>query len=382
MKKILLLGMIVIVASVAYAQPLPPSCMYLGVTPPSDIPKPFPLKVDEGYFAAERITITKDGKEIYYSQIKGYYPETGLSVKKYEFKEGKWQGPEVVFEGYAAPAFSLSEDTIYVENNFESFMSVKREGKWSTPERILPGIDSVHYFQRTDGGEYYVSARTKNGAGMADWCKVSFNGKDTSAYSLGRPLNTGGDNLDYFIAADESFMVVTNRPRFGVNFKKSDGEWTSPKAFGPVIDFGLASWGPYISNDKKYLFYTTGTKQDYSDVQVYWLRIDGVIDSLKNSNQIPYIKTLIPNQLAVLGKPIKYTICDNQFFDDDNNGVPLIFSATLLDGSSLPNWLSFNSETHTLSGTPSESGELIVKITVTDCENATAFCPIKFHISK
>lgn len=380
MKKLFTIVLATVVMNNAYSQQMPVAAKFLGETPPSQTPKPFPLKVDEGYFAAERISITKDGKEIYYSQIKGYYPETGLSVKRYCFVDGKWRGPEVVFEGYAAPVLSLSEDTMYVEYNFETFMSIRSEGKWSRPARVFSDIDSVHYFQRTNGGDY-VSARTKKGAGMADWCKLDYNGEHPSAVSLGRPLNTGGDNLDYFISADESFMVVTNRPKFGISFKKSDGTWTSPKGFGPVIDFGLNCWGPYVTNDNKYLFYTTGTKQDYSDVQVHWVRIDGIIDSLRNSNQIPYIKSLIADVQAAVGKTLNYTISDNQFFDDDNENEPLVYSATLLNGTPLPGWLSFDPLTHTLSGIPAEKCEVIVKITVTDRCNATAFCPIKIICS-
>jgi len=61
----------------------------------------------------------------------------------------------------------------------------------------------------------------------------------------------------------------------------NDGSWTNPANFGPVIDFGLGSWGPYVTPDNKYLFYSTGTKWDYSDVHVYWVRIDGMIDTRK-----------------------------------------------------------------------------------------------------
>jgi hypothetical protein len=36
-----------------------------------------------------------------------------------------------------------------------------------------------------------------------------------------------------------------------------------------------------VSPDSKYLFNTTGTKPDYSDVFVYWVRIDSMIDNLR-----------------------------------------------------------------------------------------------------
>jgi hypothetical protein len=77
-------------------------------------------------------------------------------------------------------------------------------------------------------------------------------------------------------------MKVTNRPQLGISYRKSDGSWTNPRNFGPNINFGLGSWGPWITPDNKYLFYTTGTKPDYSDVYIYWFRIDGIIDSLKH----------------------------------------------------------------------------------------------------
>jgi len=205
-------------------------------------------------------------------------------------------------------------------------------------------------------------------------------GSDTTALSLGRPLNTGGENLDFFVSRDESFMIVTNRPGLGISYRKDDGSWTNPRNFGPKIDFGLGSWGPYVTADNKFLFYSTGTKPDYSDVGVFWVRIDGIIDSLKNTNLSPYIKSLIQNQTAVVGQLFSFTIPENIFFDDDSK-VSLTYSATLMNGNPLPVWISFNPGTRTFSGTPVEKGELTIKVLVTDTENATAFCPLKILIN-
>ena len=125
---------------------------------------------------------------------------------------------------------------------------------------------------------------------------------------------------------------------------------------------------------------STGTKPDYSDVGVFWVRIDGIIDSLKHTNLSPYIKSLIKNQTAVAGQPFTFIISDNIFFDDDSN-VPLTYSATLINGNPLPSWISFNPRTRTFSGKPVETGELTIRIVVTDKEKATAFCPVKIIIT-
>lgn len=367
-------------ANNAFAQSGSNVNMFLGQTPPGNKPELFPLTVSPGSFAAERIAISKDGREIFYSEIKGYYPNTGEKVRKYKYNDGKWTGPEVIFEGYAAPALSVTGDTMFVETDFETFRSVKSGSGWTTPRRILTGLDSAHYYQVVRNGDYYISSKSGKGAGMSDWCKVVIMGTDTSAVSFGRPLNTGGENLDFFVAYDGSFMIVTNRPQMGVSFRKSDGIWTNPKNFGPEINFGLGSWGPWVTPDNKYLFYSTGTKSDYSDVGVYWVRIDGIIDSLKHTNQSPYIKKLIEPQSAVAGHLFTFTIPDDIFSDDDSNS-PLSYSATMFNGDALPSWISFNQLTKTLSGTPAEPGEFTVRVTVTDSDKATAYCPVKIVIT-
>jgi hypothetical protein len=294
-------------------QSIPAKDLYLGQTPPGDIPQIFPLSVNKGSFAAERISISNDGRHIYYSEIKGYYPNTGESVKKYSYSNGKWTGPVTIFEGYAAPALSVTGDTIFVESDFKTFFSVKKHSGWTNPKRIFQGLDSAHYYHVTGKGSYYISSKSGKDAELSDWCKVSINGADTIVSSLGRPLNTVGENLDFFVSRDESFMIVTNRPRLGISFKKEDGSWTNPKNLGPGIDFGLASWGPFVTADNKYLFYTTGTKPDYSDCNVYWVRIDGIADSLRNTYQVPYIKSDGPGKSVVLTKEEK------KYFPDVND---------------------------------------------------------------
>lgn len=145
------------------------------------------------------------------------------------------------------------------------------------------GLDSAHYFHSTGNGKYYISTKSGNGAGLSDWCCMNLTGTDTSATSLDIPINTVREDLDFFVSRNESFMIVTNCPRLGISFKKEDGSWTNPVSFGPKIDFGLGSWGPWVIPDNRFLFYSSGTKPDYSDVYTYWVRIDNIIDSLKHN---------------------------------------------------------------------------------------------------
>jgi hypothetical protein len=383
LKSILISVVFSLLTAASFTQSIPAGS-YLGQTPPGNTPKPFPLFVNEGFFAAERIAISNDGRNIYYSEIKGYYPIRGENIKRYTFADGKWNGPFDLFVGFG-PALSLAGDTMYferkdAENKSMTYISVRNESGWGNPKRILTRLDKAHYYQFTKKGNHYISSIAGNGTGMNDWCKIIITGTDSTASSLGRPLNTGGENLDFFVSRDESYMIVTNRPALAISYRKNDGTWTNPRVFGKKIDFGLGSWGPWVTTDNKYLFYSTGTKPDYSDVKVYWVRIDNVIDSLKNTNLSPYIKSLIQNQSAVAGQPFTFTVPDNIFFDDDSN-VPLTYSSQMLNSNPIPAWLVFDPSTRTFSGIPFEAGELTVIVVVTDSEKATAYCPVKIVIS-
>jgi hypothetical protein len=61
--------------------------------PPERIPKRFELFVNSGSFAAERIAISNNGKEINYSEVKNYYPATGDTIKYYKYSGNQWSGP-------------------------------------------------------------------------------------------------------------------------------------------------------------------------------------------------------------------------------------------------------------------------------------------------
>ena len=365
------------------AQPIPPDSLYFGQTPPGNIPVIFNLSVNTGSFAAERITISDDNKEIYYSEVHAYYPTSGDTIKYYKYSGGHWTGPFNLFQGYLAPALSVTSDTMYFQNNssvYESFFSVRNGTNWSSPQRLLTSLNSAHYLQVTNSGNYYISSISNPGIGAADWCRLLINGNDTTAISLGLPLNSIGDNLDFFISRDETYMILAKNG-LKISYHKYDGSWTNPKSLGSQINFGLGMWGPYVTSDNKYLFYTTGTQPDYSDTYVYWVRIDGVMDSLMHTNFVPYVKNLIPDQNTVKGESFVFTIPDSTFIDDDGNNT-LTYNARLSNGSPLPEWLSFDTITAIFAGTPDIIQTLNIKVKATDTAGAYISTTFKIKVEE
>lgn len=76
--------------------------------------------------------------------------------------------------------------------------------------------------------------------------------------------------------------------------------------------------------------------------------IDLTISQL--ANNAPVANSLIDSVSGKFGNLFTYTIPEDVFIDEDND--ILTYSATLSDGSALPDWLIFNQETKTFTGTP------------------------------
>jgi len=374
--------LIFLFGSYVSAQPIPPDSLYLGQTPPGNTPVIFNLSVNTGSFAAERIAISNDGKEIYYTEIHSYYPVAGDTIKYYKYSGSNWTGPFILFQNYLAPALSVNCDTMYFQSNssvYKSFFSVRNGTNWSTPQRLLANLNSAHYLQVTNSGNYYISSHPESGIGANDWCGLSINGSDTTALSLGLPINTSADNLDFFVSRDETFMILS-KGGLKISYHKNDGRWTNPKSLGSQINFGLNEWGPYVTSDNKYLFYTTGTNPNYSDTYIYWVRIDNLMDSLMQTNFVPYVKNPIPDQTAIKGELFTFTIPDSTFIDDDGNAT-LTYHAKLNNGSPLPAWLTFDTIAGTLTGAPSIIETLNIRVTAIDTAGASASTNFKIVVN-
>jgi len=343
---------------------------YLGQEPPGNSQKKFPLSVSAGYSAIERIAFSADGKNIYYGEldINYSYQFTSARIKYYSYYNNKWNGPAVLFEGYYSPALSVDGNTMYFQkaNPNETWYSEKTDSGWSAPARFMSEVAIERNLQQTNNGTYYCSTKV---AGNWDAAKLIITATDTTLKSLGIPFHSG-DNGGYFnMAKDESYAIVYSLNGGGadlegralISYAKPDGSWTNPK------QMGFGGWATHLSPDNKYLFYSSIVGVNYS---TYWIRVDNIIDSLKLTNFVPYLKNKPVNQIDSVGQLFVYTLHDSTFIDDDGNNT-LTYSAKLSNGNPLPEWLSFNTTTGIFSGTPTVSGTISIKVTATDNANAS-----------
>jgi len=379
-KMILLPAFIFAFAISLQAQKIPQDSLYLGQKPPGTTPKAFKLEVTPGTFAAERIAVSNDGKEIYYSEIKSYYPIAGAKVRYYKYQNGKWSGSTVLFDGFAGPAFSQTGDTLFVEKDSCMYYSVRKNQGWGNPVRFLKDVKFAHYMQVTPKGNYYISARSAGAVGGSDWSRLQFTAKDTVVKSLGSPLNRVIDDLDFFIARDESYMITCPTGPVSISYPQKNGTWSNSRYLNSKINFGISGWGVYVSPDSKYLFYTTGTKVDYSDVYIYWVSMGNMVDSMKTTNLPPYVKNLPKHQTAKVGQQVKFTIPNDAVCDDDGTGIR--YDVLSLDGTALPKWASFDQKTNTVTVTPEAAGRVILRVNAYDDKGAMTAFGLVFNVQK
>ncbi|MBC8470601.1 MAG: PD40 domain-containing protein [Planctomycetes bacterium] len=156
---------------------------------------------------------------------------------------------------------------------------------WTKPQRLGPPLSSqepeLGISIAADNSIYFGSGR-KGGDGRSNIHVAPFVDK-TWPRAVHIFLNHAAGEPG--IAPDESFMVFTaiNLPGgYGqrdlyLTMRLPDGTWSPPQNLGPRINSAYFEFGPRISPDKKYLFFTRSngwwenSNRDTSDI--YWVEL-------------------------------------------------------------------------------------------------------------
>lgn len=269
---------------------------YLGQNRPGEKPQRFaPQRLaGQGGVVMDRLAFSRNGKELYYCQAPHWFDTKGVTIRYFRFSHSRWQGPFTLNAGLYAPTFSMDDQCLYFQGGKGNVWQSKRSpAGWTTPSIFLRKPYGLYDYMPTLSGTSYVGSNGQTGSvndfTTYDFCTLTVSPTDTTIASLGAPLNTDGFDGDFYIAPDESFMIVsaketkTYESELHISFRRADKTWTKPQSLGPQINNGLAHrWGQYVSPDGKYLFYTQGTSE--TDCHIYWLRFDGLLSRLKKSH--------------------------------------------------------------------------------------------------
>ncbi|MBN3894640.1 MAG: DUF4347 domain-containing protein [Nostoc sp. NOS(2021)] len=164
----------------------------------------------------------------------------------------------------------------------------------------------------------------------------------------------GGQTLTYGITGGTvSGTTVTKTGTYGtLSLDTSSGAYT----FTPV-DSAIEA---LTSNATDSFTFTVSDSNGGTDSKTLALNLTG-------ANDAPTLQNAIADQIAKQDTAFSFTFDANTFIDVDA-GDSLTYSATLQDGSKLPNWLKFDAATLTFSGTPTNAdfGNLAIVLQAKD----------------
>ncbi len=374
---------------------IPQDSLYLGQTPPGNSAIMFaPGKVSLPNRRETKIVFSPNNKEC----LIGIGNNNTFQILYTDFYSGYWKAPLPAYfiqnNRPIEPFFSPDSLHVFFTSYADIWMSSRSNQTWATPVIMGSPVNTVyeeyHPTAALNGTLYFCSMR-ENPNGYL-YRSVPVNGNYSTAEKLDIVINrndsTQNGAYDPYIAPDESYLLFSCIRSGGygqddqyISYKKN-GNWTNPKNLGPSVNTPAIEYGSYVSPDSKYYFFSRPAGWGPSSAaDIYWIRIDGLIDSLRYTNFVPYVRNPIPDQTAFTGQLFSFTIPDSTFIDDDGNNT-LSYHAVLSNGTPLPSWLVFDSISGSFSGIPSNEEQLNFRVKATDTAGATSTTTFRLNILK
>jgi hypothetical protein len=392
MKKFMFIGFYFLFAIVSLGQAIPDSMRYFGQTPPNDTPIAFAPGYVSGTGWVNTLSFSSDGKKMIFTKwINGSYPK--LFYSEYSDNLG-WAQPvqidftgkyemEGIFTPFGNQMYFAAGDMSGGKWAPDDIWKVEKQSVgWTTPVKMNEVNTSYYEFFATQALDTMIFfQRSTNNADNIYYLMYGNSGFSTPI-KMAEPVNSSKRSSYHpCISPDGRFLIIelgdNSSNDLWVSFRKSNNSWSALKNLGNKINTSQFIEGkPTLSPNGQFLFFS---RQNNSICDIYWVRVDNLIDGLRHTNFTPYLKSTIPNQTDTVGHSFGYTFPDSTFIDDDGNNT-LTYSATLSKGNSLPAWLSFNSTTRTFTGTPTSTGISTIHVTATDTTNASTSCIFKITI--
>ena len=197
-----------------------------------------------------------------------------------KFKAGKWSAPEIAsFSGTFSdlePAFSADGNTLFysskrtaadtAKTDYDIWSVTKARNGWSAPQRLPNDVNTAKdefYPSVSKTGNLYFT-RDVGEAKEDIMVAVNRNGNYDNPVSMPAAINSPGYEFNAFIDPDEQYIIFTGFRRKddmgGGDLyiaKKVAGEWTPAVNMGPSINSTVLDYCPFVSPDKKFLFFTS-----------------------------------------------------------------------------------------------------------------------------
>lgn len=251
-------------------------------------PFPEPVLVGPGVISTgddeSHPVVAPDGTLWFLKNSPGF---THWTVVTSRLRDGRWSTPEVApFSGRYADAdveFTAGGDTMFFistrptapgappRTDTEIWRSVRTAAGWGEPEHVAElGSPLFEWFPSvTAGGTIYFGSERREGnlgpEGTSDlWRARLVNGRYAAPENLGPVINTPGQDIEAWVAPDESFMILASNGRpdtrgsydLYVSLQR-DGGWTEPRNLGDAVNSPGWEFGAKLTPDGRRLLFTS-----------------------------------------------------------------------------------------------------------------------------
>ncbi len=204
------------------------------------------------------------------------------------------------------------------------YLTVNKDGKWATPKRLGPTVNSKHWESRpvisADGKTLYFASNRPGGYGRIDLYKSSLLGYDSDGFpiwgpaeNLGPEINTEGNEMAPFIHPDNITLYFSSNYHPGLGrydiFKSvfKNGKWSKPVNLEYPINTEKDEIGIFVQSDGKtaYISKKTGNPIRWD---IFYFELPAPLQAKK----VTYAKGQVEDK--VTHAPISATI---EMFDVD-----------------------------------------------------------------
>lgn len=269
-------------------EPSPPTAAAPALPPEPAGPFPEPVLVGPGVISTgddeSHPTIAPDGTLWFLKNAPAFNHWTIVTSR---LEAGRWSVPEVApfsgRHGDADVSFTAGGDTMLFistrptapgappRRDTEIWRLVRTAAGWGEPEHLAAlGSPLFEWFPTVaaNGTIYFGSERAEGNhgpAGTSDlWRARLVNGRYTEPENLGPVINTPGEDIEGWIAPDESLLIFASRGRpdtrgsydLYVSFQR-DGRWTEPRNLGDAVNTTGWEFGARLTPDGKRLLFTS-----------------------------------------------------------------------------------------------------------------------------
>ena len=186
----------------------------------------FPQDIDPG-----AAFISADGKKLYLTGC-GWGRDSGCDLYVSEWAEGQWSMPKQLPEGIntksweSQPCVSGDGRELYFvsrrNGNADIYCAKRnRDGTWGEPQNVGIPINTqgteMAPFLHPDGRTLYFSSDKHIGMGGFDlfMSRRGDDGQWQEPVNLGFPINTSGDEINFFVAADGKTAFISSQREGG-----------------------------------------------------------------------------------------------------------------------------------------------------------------------